>query len=190
MNRFDALSLIAEQYRDCPIVATCGATSRELKHIVDRDSHLYVVDSMGLSSSIAIGLCLGLQGQGAAKVVAIEGDGGMLMNPNALSSASFLRPANLVLIVLDNGCFASTGGQRAQTSRVPIANVAAGFGLTVFSVDDLEDLRRTLQDTYQTQEPVLLHVKITPDNVPGLPYVNDDPVVLADRFKRFLTRKR
>lgn len=186
MMRVDALRIISEYYRDCPIVATCGATSRELRYIGDRENQLYVVDSMGLSPSIAIGISLVLKDTKVRKVVAVEGDGGILMNANALSSAAFLRPSKLVVIIMDNGCFASTGGQRAQGSQVPIPEVASGFGLPVHSVNNIADLQRCLIDVDSMNGPIVVHVNISSENVLGLPYIHDDPVVLASRFKTFI----
>ena len=95
--RIDALQTISAEFAAEPVVFTCGSTSREMADLDRRANHLYVVDSMGLVSSILLGLSLGLQPAGHRpnpyrKVVGVEGDGGMLMNLNALTSIGYLQP--------------------------------------------------------------------------------------------------
>ena len=59
-----------------------------------RENHLYVVDSMGLVSTIALGLSLGLEQASLHRVVGVEGDGGMLTNLNSLTTIGYLQPKN------------------------------------------------------------------------------------------------
>ena len=77
--RLDALQAIAAEFAAAPVLFTCGATSREMAALDRRPNHLYVVDSMGLVSSILLGLSLGLEPgpEPAApprKVVGVEQD--------------------------------------------------------------------------------------------------------------------
>ncbi|MCP9951093.1 thiamine pyrophosphate-dependent enzyme [Actinomadura madurae] len=83
MKRIEALRVLAELTDRHPVVVTCAATSRELASVKDGDNHLYLLDSMGLAGSVATGLALSLD-PAFPKVVAIEGDGSLLMNPNVL----------------------------------------------------------------------------------------------------------
>ena len=58
MRRREALEIIDEVFRDRPLVMTCGAPARELASIARRDSHLYLLDSMGLAAAVGAGLAL------------------------------------------------------------------------------------------------------------------------------------
>ena len=123
MERIDALGLIAQQFPNDPVVFTCGATSREMAAVERRENHLLVVEAMGLVSSIVLGLSLGLEQDQTRRVVGIEGDGGILTSLNSLSTIGYLQPKNLLLIVLDNEQYASTGGQVTFTTRLDAAYV-------------------------------------------------------------------
>lgn len=184
--RIDALQAIAEEFAAAPVVFTCGSTSREMAALDRRPNHLYVVDAMGLVSSILLGLSLGLESAGPRKVVGVEGDGGMLMNLNALASIGYLQPANLVLVVLDNGEYASTGGQATFTTRLDLADVAASCNLKVWRADDIETLRQSLAEAAAADGPAFVHMKIAPGNADGIPLLLDDPVTLGHTFSEWL----
>ena len=185
-SRSDSLRAIAAAFPDEPVVFTCGSTSREMAALDRRPNHLYVVDSMGLVSSILLGLSLGLESTGHRKIVGVEGDGGMLMNLNALASIGYLQPDNLLLIVLDNRQYASTGGQATFTTRLDLADIAASCNLKVWRADDLETLQQSLTEAAATAGPAFVHMRIAPGNAPGIPLLLDDPVALGHTFTQWL----
>ncbi len=74
VERIEALGLIAREFPNDPVVFTCGSTCREMVAADRRDNHLYVVDSMGLVSSIVLGLSLGLEGKDGHRVEALPID--------------------------------------------------------------------------------------------------------------------
>lgn len=186
ISRLDALRTIEAHCAELPVITTCGATSREYRLLVNRPGHLPVVDSMGLCPSIGTGLAMALAESRFAKVVVVEGDGGMLMNINALASAAALAPARLLLIVLDNGCYASTGGQRTLAQKLDLTEIARGFGVKALPVHDQAGLEGALAQVLGAPGPWFVHVRITPGNAPA-PYVSDDPAVLAHQFHQYCT---
>ena len=185
VERIEALRLISQEFPEDPVVFTCGATSREMAATDRRENHLYVVDSMGLVSSIVLGLSLGLEGKNHGRVVGVEGDGGMLMNLNALTTIGYLQPSNLLLIILDNQRYASTGGQPTFTTRLRLAQVASSCGLRTWEAEDLEGLKQSMVEAVSVPGPGFIHMKIAPGNAPA-PLLLDDPVILGDRFTRWL----
>ena len=187
VSRIDALRLIAQEFPQDPVVFTCGATCREMASVGRRANHLYVVDSMGLVSSIVLGLSLGLEtGQGRPRrVVGVEGDGGMLMNLNALATIGYLQPRNLLLIVLGNQAYASTGGQATFTDRLDLAAVAASCGLRTWQPEDLEGLKQAIAEAAQVPGPGFIHLRIAPGNSPA-PLLLEDPVTLGHTFTTWL----
>ena len=90
VQRIEALDLISKQFPDDPVVFTCGATSREMAVADRRENPLYLVDSMGLVSTIALGLSLGLEQDTLLRVAGVEGDGGMLTNLTSLTTIGYL----------------------------------------------------------------------------------------------------
>jgi sulfopyruvate decarboxylase subunit beta len=186
MTRLEALSIIHKMTVDMPVISTCGATSRELSSLGRRDSTLYIVDSMGLTPSIAIGVSMGMQDSQAKKCIGIEGDGGVLMNPNALASAAFLKPEKCVIVILDNECFGSTGGQRSMATKIDLGAVAEGYGLQVLRANSVETMEEAMTQAIENPGPWVIHARILPGNVPGTPFLNQDPVVVAHNFNQFI----
>jgi len=185
MTRIDALRVILEVYPEDPVVGTCGATVRELAGLGVRDSCLYMQNSMGLAGPIGLGLALGSD---AERVVVIEGDGGTLMGLSQLGTLALMRPATLVLIVLDNGVHASTGGQSTAAGALDLAALFAVAGCRTARAADLGELQAALAGTRSAPGPWMLHVRITPGNAP-LPYYQEDPAVIASRFAAFLQKR-
>ena len=184
--RIDALQTISAEFAAEPVVFTCGSTSREMADLDRRTNHLYVVDSMGLVSSILLGLSLGLESAGHRKIVGVEGDGGMLMNLNALTSIGYLQPENLLLVVLDNQQYASTGGQATFTTHLDLADIAESCRLKVWRADDIETLQQSLTEAANTPGPAFVHMKIAPGNAANIPLLLDDPVTLGHTFTQWL----
>lgn len=113
MNRYQAIQLIMEQIEDEPVVCNIGHPSQELFGIKDRPKNFYMLGSMGLASSIGLGLAMSQPG----KVVVIEGDGSVLMNLGSIATIGTLKPSNLCLIVIDNSSYGSTGFQPTLTAK-------------------------------------------------------------------------
>lgn len=184
LKRIEALRLIVAQSAEVPVVATCAATSRELAHVADAPNHLYLLDSMGLTVSVATGLALALDG--TVPVLAIDGDGSLLMNLGALATVGYLQPRRLVVLILDNAVYASTAGIPTQAARLDLGAIAAGCGLTVHQAADPESLTAALQAALADSEPSVLHVRIEPGNEPHVPLLLTDPAILANRFQAWL----
>ena len=185
VKRIEALGLISNQFPDDHLVFTCGSTCREMAAAGRRENHLYVVDSMGLVSPIVLGIALGLEGKTDHRVVGIEGDGAMLTNLNALATIGYLQPSNLLLIVLDNERYDSTGGQKTFTTSLDLANIAGSCGLRSWQADDLETLKQSMEEAVNVAGPGFIRMKIAPGNS-DVPLLLDDPVTLGHRFNQWL----
>lgn len=123
MNKTDAIRTIIEGTTDEPIVFTTGYSCRIAGGIADRPNHFYMTGSMGLASSIGVGIA---QHSGRATIV-VDGDGAVLMNPVGLLVAGASVSLPLVHVVLDDGRYASTGGQ-AVPSRPGLGALARDCG--------------------------------------------------------------
>lgn len=197
MKRIEALRVLADLTADLPVVVTCAATSRELAAIADRPNHLYLLDSMGLAGSVATGLTRALPGpasEAGARVVAIEGDGSLLMNPNVLPTGGYLRPHGLLMVLLDNAVYGSTANLPTYASRVDLGALATAAGWTVHTADDPD----ALHDAFTAATtgpatatgPTLLHTHIEPGNAPDVPKLLEDPVIISRRFQDWLRTRR
>jgi hypothetical protein len=125
MTRGQALALVLPLLAgEDIVVAADGAISREAYRALDRPRTFYMLGSMGQVASIALGLAM----TRLERVVALDGDGNLLMGFGGLALVGGIKPANLYHLVLDNGCYATTGGQPALSRQVDLASAAVGAG--------------------------------------------------------------
>lgn len=126
MIRYDAIKILAGIVDDDIIIANLGIPSKELYDIRDRGLNIYMLGSMGLASSIGLGLAL-IQKR---HVYVIDGDGSLLMNPNSLTTIGEYNPGNLTVIAIDNAAYGSTGNQKTATSsRIDLELLAKANGI-------------------------------------------------------------
>lgn len=191
MRRIEVLEAVCARTARLPVVATCAATSRELAAVADRPNHLYLLDSMGLAPAVGIGVAMALarDADGDGRVVVLEGDGGLLMSLNTLATVGALRPAGLVMVLLDNRVYASTGDVPTLAEQVDLGAVAAACGLAVHPAEDPDTLTRALDTALGRPGPHLVHARIAPGNTAGVPLLLEDPVVLGRRFRDWLTAR-
>ena len=187
MKRIEALRAIVEATPDTPVVATCAATSRELASVEDRDSHLYLLDAMGLAISVGTGLAQAIKDSKVTRAVVIEGDGSLLMNPGSAITAGYLAPENLVIVLLDNGVYASTASIPTQAVSIDLGRFAEAVDLKVLRAETPEELTLALKQTMEEDGPWFIHARTQPGNEPGTKLLLIDPVVHGDRFRRWLT---
>jgi thiamine pyrophosphate-dependent acetolactate synthase large subunit-like protein len=114
MNRLDATRTILDIAGDAPIVASLGHPAYDLFVAGDRRQNFYTWGSMGLASSIGLGLAIA---RPDLRVFVLDGDGSLLMNLGSLATIGLLQPPNLVIVVMDNEEYATTGGQRTPTAH-------------------------------------------------------------------------
>ena len=88
MRRFDAIQLALRLAENRPIVGNLGPTSDELWHAGHRDRNFYTYGNMGLVSSLALGMSLATDEQ----IIALDGDGSLLMNLGSLASIAREKP--------------------------------------------------------------------------------------------------
>jgi thiamine pyrophosphate-dependent acetolactate synthase large subunit-like protein len=114
VNRLDATRIVVDLAGAAPIVASLGHPAYDLFAAGDRPQNFYTWGSMGLASSIGLGLALACPD---VRVFVLDGDGSLLMNLGSLATIGLLGPPNLVVIVMDNEEYATTGGQKTPTAK-------------------------------------------------------------------------
>ena len=114
MNRLEATRLLVATIDTEPIVASLGHPAYDLFAAGDRPANFYTWGSMGLASSIGLGLALA---RPDLRIFVVDGDGSLLMNLGSLATIGWKRPENLVLIVWDNQLYGTTGGQDTATAH-------------------------------------------------------------------------
>ena len=179
MTSLDAIRQVVRAAGDEPIVASLGHPAYDLFAAGDRPANFYTWGSMGLASSIGLGLALAQPGK---RVYVLDGDGSLLMNLGSLATIGWTRPANLVLIVLDNERYATTGGQDTATAHgADLEAAARAMGLTAAAtVRSADALAEVLARTPNAPGPWTIVAKVdrsTPTTKPPL-----DCVFIKQRF--------
>src|SRR6476646_1172243 len=111
MKRFTCLQALADVVDDALVVSSAGAMTLEWNALRPSDGN-FRVRTLGLCSSIALGMALGLPHR---QVIALDGDGSLLMNLNSLATISRMRPRNLTHIVFDNEVYEASGSKKTAT---------------------------------------------------------------------------
>ena len=143
MNRVEATRVIVQLAGDSPIVASLGHPAYDLFAAGDRPQHFYTWGSMGLASSIGLGLALA---RPEVRVIVLDGDGSLLMNLGTLSTMARYSPGNLVHIVFDNQSLLSVGGfPTATATGTDLAGVARACAIPeVAEADTPERLKQAV----------------------------------------------
>jgi thiamine pyrophosphate-dependent acetolactate synthase large subunit-like protein len=115
---------------------------------------------MGLASSIGLGLAIA---QPDRRVYVVDGDGSLLMNLGSLATIGWTRPANLVLLVLDNERYATTGGQETATAHgADLEAAARAMGVTASAtVRSAEALADALGRSATSPGPWMIVAKVS-----------------------------
>ena len=98
MIRKEAMRLILAKINSEPIVSANGFISRDLFELKDKPSNFYMIGSMGLASSIGLGVALK---NPTKKNFVFDGDGSILMNLGSLTTIAALKPKNFIHIILE-----------------------------------------------------------------------------------------
>ena len=176
MARFEAIYEIMEYIDDELIICNIGFPSRELYEIEDRSENFYMIGSMGLASSIGLGLALAKPN---SNVVIIDGDGSLLMNMGSLVTVFANNPSNLTWIVIDNGAYGSTGNQDTYAQVIDLVDVAKGVGFkNSFNFEDIN-----LKDIIRSDDASFIVYRTEAGNS-NAPIIDLDPITIKERFMK------
>ena len=129
-----------QEHRGDAVVSVQGTSGKHWSDITTNQKRdISLGGAMGQSTSAIFGLALGLPNQ---KVVHFDTEGALLMNLGVLASIAGKQPKNFVHFLLDNGCYATTGGQPVPNSEdIDYAVMAEGSGYaSTYNFAALEDL--------------------------------------------------
>lgn len=179
MQRIDIIRRLAGQ--DGLIVANLGFPARELFCVQDRPGNFYMLGSMGLASSIGLGLALSQ----SEPVYVIEGDGALLMNLGSLVTIAREAPPNLCLIVIDNRVYGSTGNQPiAGAAATDLAALARAAGCKhVIKVSGEGELQDALKGFSSGLTVIVAHAEVGNAEVPIIELTAPE---IKERFMRHL----
>ncbi len=180
MIRSEILKEIAPILRDQLVVCNIGIPSQELHAIDDQPTNFYMLGTMGLASSIGLGLALAQP----KTVISIDGDGSILTNLGTLPTIANNVADNYILLIVDNGSYGSTGDQPTYAGKkTSLAAVATACGCDNVIECQAEDTGRVLQEAIDARRMTVIVCKCESGNA-KMPVITMDPVIIRDRFMR------
>jgi len=187
MNRFELTKrLVGKLKRDEAVIGGIGNTNFDLWASGQRPQNYYMLGSMGLTIPIALGVAIA---QPARHVVALEGDGSLLMQLGCLGTVAMRAPNNLTIVVWDNGIYQITGSQPTVTAfatDLVAAARACGIANSAWAADE-DDFDRLVERALGGG-PSLIAVKT--DKEPGVGQTDRDPVRIRSAFMAGIGVKR
>lgn len=163
LDRCQAVPALIGRHEDFLFVTGLAGTARDIAALTHDGAHIYTMaGAMGGAVMIGLGLALARPDK---RVLAVTGDGELLMNVGALATVAILNPANFAVLCVDNGHYGETGYQKSHTSLgVDLEKMAQGAGIkrtrTVAREGEIAEGARLLREGNGTSF-VLLRVKPT-----------------------------
>ena len=178
MIKRKAIKEICTKNENAIIVSANGFISRDLFESFDKPDNFYMIGSMGLASSIGLGIALKCPNK---KIFVFDGDGNILMNLGSLATIGFLKPKNFIHFIFDNSSHQSTGGQPTMTTKIHLEKIAQATDYKIFTIKTLSELTKLLSKLKIISGPILVLIKINND-----PYVSKrveyTPIEIKERF--------
>ncbi len=165
------------------VVSTTGLISREIFEKFDSERNIYIPGSMGLASSIGLGLAMTSP---TRRVVVIDGDASLLMNLGSMVTIGKKQPTNLLHIVIDNGAYGSCNEEKSMSDTAHLDKLATNVGYQyVRAVGSQEYLKRVIMEFGRGPGFILVKIDLGGRRNFRRPL---DLTAVKDRFMLFLTQ--
>jgi len=180
LDRRDFVKQLLIDRGDLLVVPGLGSATYDVAAAGDHPLNFYLWGAMGGTAMIGLGLALARPDR---RVLAMPGDGDMLMGFGSLATVAVKQPKNLAIVVLDNARYGETGMQPSHTDAgIDLAAVALGCGFrkarTVSRIEEAADVRALL---HQGEGPILINARISPDDTPRVLPIRDGHAI-KNRF--------
>lgn len=165
---------------DALVVTSLGNASYLWAATRHAPENFYLEDAMGLALPLALGLAVA---QPRRRVVVVEGDGGLLMHMGTLVTIGAVKPANFVVLLIQNGVHAASGGQVLTNPNLDLAALARGAGIArAENVTTADAFAAGLKTALAAEGPSVLALATEPDVEVVRPPIPLDPVLTKHRF--------
>lgn len=182
-SRSEVLQAWLRRFPEDLAVSTTGYMSREVSAHGHFDRHFPMQGSMGFAAAIALGMA---RTRPDRTVHVLDGDGALIMRMGSLATIGTYAPPRFVHVVVDNGTYASTGGQLTVSPRVDFAAAALACGYAAAAScrgrDALDEALAFAADAVGSG-PVLLHVAVDEREAGELDRPKRSPQEIAEAFR-------
>ncbi len=180
-SRADYYTVLANTVpSDTLVVTALGNASYLWAAMHHVPENFYIEDAMGLALPLALGLAVA---QPSRRVVAVEGDGALLMHMGVLVTLGAVAPRNLTVLLIQNGVHAASGGQTLTNPALDLALLARSAGIGhAQNVLTPQAFAAELDCAFGADGPHVLVLSTTPDVEVVRPPIAFDPVMTKHRF--------
>jgi len=165
---------VFQPHRANAIVIPVGTSGRHWRDFSTNEKRdLTIGGAMGQATASALGVALGLPNE---QVVLFDAEGALLMNLGILATIAGKQPKNFYHFLLDNECYATTGGQPVPNAKnINYAGMAKEAGYTAaYRFDDLETFGAKVGDILSETGPVFVAIKVIPE-------IENEPIGMRQR---------
>lgn len=185
MIRSDIIKNLIPVISDELVVCNIGLPSQELHMMDDQPSNFYMLGTMGLASSIGLGVALTQK----ETVISIDGDGSILTNLGTLPTIANNVADNFILFIVDNGSYGSTGDQPTYTGKkTSLAAVATACGCENVVECQAEEAVDVMKAAIASKKMTIIICKCESGNIP-VPVIEYDAPVIKYRFMEEVKRR-
>jgi thiamine pyrophosphate-dependent acetolactate synthase large subunit-like protein len=174
--------LVKGRGKDTLMLAGLGSPCWDLTNAGDMAENFYIWGAMGGAAMIGYGVA---RMQPDKRVVVLTGDGEMLMGMGAFATIANHPVRNLAIVVLDNGRFGETGGQKTHTAAgvTDLAGIAKASGIaTTATISEESEVGKLKELVFKTPGPVVAVAKVQYEKLKFVLPANSGSY-LKDRFR-------
>ncbi len=185
LDRKLAVPALVGDPSDLLIVAGLAGTAKDIGALSNESPNVFLMGgAMGAAVPFAMGLAYA---QRERRVLAVTGDGDLMMSVGILSTIGVMQPPNLAILCVDNGHYGETGYQEGHTSRgVDLEIIARGSGIaTTHTVSTEADYEAAAQSLRASNGPAFVLLRVTTERPPAYKR-NFDAVERKAVFRRAL----
>jgi thiamine pyrophosphate-dependent acetolactate synthase large subunit-like protein len=157
MTRYECLQAIAPEVGDALAITIGGGSSSEWHALRPSEGNMRC-RTLGLVQSVALGLALALPKR---QVLAIDGDGALLMNLCGLPTLAREKPSNLVYMVFDNGIYEASGLRRTASDIADLVAIARAAGISEAAwAASVEDFKSRVTEAMRNRRFAFIGCKV------------------------------
>jgi thiamine pyrophosphate-dependent acetolactate synthase large subunit-like protein len=172
LDRREFVDKLLVDRKNLLVVSGLGSPTYDVAACGDHPLNFYLWGAMGSAAMIGLGLALA---QPAHRVLVLTGDGEALMGLGSLATIGVKRPANLVIVVLDNQHYGETGMQPSHT-RAGIDLVAVAKACKFadgLHVSEISAVPRVRELVHNGAGPILVQARISNHAAPRVLPIRD-----------------
>ena len=180
-SRGDYYKVLADRLpANALVVTSLGNASYLWAAMHHAPENFYFEDAMGLALPLALGLAVA---QPTRPVIVVEGDGALLMHMGTLVTIGAVAPDNLIVLLIQNGVHAASGGQALTNASLDLAALARSSGIArATNVATPQAFASAMSSGSADRGAQVLVLSTEPDIEVIKPPIALDPVLTKHRF--------